>query len=262
MLPARGVIYVAAIGAGRFMMTTPPRTVTDVMWNGRKPVFELRTAQGKKIVATDNHPFHSKEFLAFEKKALGFYLSGHPLDRYGRLAVISTADVADQEERSKVKLAGMVEGYRERPMKTAGGKMAFFELEDRMGRIEVKVRPQQVDNFASVLSSGEPIVLKGMIAYDRRNQDNEDEENASEPTPQILLDEAQLLSDFIRIETRAVMLRIAHERARSVTLTLALDDGAEVQLALGPDFRVEASDPMLAGLEKLFGDRVAELRTA
>jgi DNA polymerase-3 subunit alpha len=196
------------------------------------------------------------------------------------MAVISTADVADQQERSKVKLAGMVEGYRERPMKTGGGKMAFFELEDRMGRIEVKVRPQQVDTFATVLASGEPIVLKGMVAYDRRNQDNEDEENASEPTPQILLDEAQLLSDFIRIETRAVLLRIAHERARNdslqklaellrtcrggcpVTLTLSLDDGAEVQLALGPEFRVEASDPMLAGLEKLFGDRVAELRTA
>jgi len=236
------------------------------------------SASGDRYV--ESAPWDSKELLAFEKKALGFYLSGHPLDRYGRLAVISTADVAEQEERSKVKLAGMVEGYRERPMKTGGGKMAFFELEDRMGRIEVKVRPQQVDNFASVLSSGEPIVLKGMIAYDRRNQDNEDEENASEPTPQILLDEAQLLSDFIRIETRSVMLRIAHERARSeslqklaellrtcrggcpVTLTLSLDDGAEVQLMLGPEFRVEASDPMLAGLEKLFGDRVAELRTA
>jgi DNA polymerase-3 subunit alpha len=235
------------------------------------------TASGDKYV--ESAPWDSKELLAFEKKALGFYLSGHPLDRYGRLAVLSTADIADQPERSKVKLAGMVEGYRERPMKTGGGKMAFFEFEDRMGRIEVKVRPQQVDAFASVLASGEPIVLKGMIAYDRRNQD-EDEENAAEPTPQILLDEAQLLSDFIRVETRAVMLRIAHERARSeslqklaellrtcrggcpVTLTLSLDDGAEVQLSLGPEFRVEASDPMLAGLEKLFGERVAELRTA
>ncbi len=228
----------------------------------------------------DAAPWDSRELLLFEKKSLGFYLSGHPLDRYGRLAVINTADVADQQERSKVKLAGMVEGYRERPMKTGGGKMAFFELEDRMGRIEVKVRPQQVDAFASVLSSGEPIVLKGMIAYDRRNQDEADEDNAAEPTPQILLDEAQLLADFIRTETRGVSLRIAHERARTeqlhklaelfrtcrggcpVTLTLALDDGTEVSLALGQEFRVEASDPMLAGLERLFGDRVAELRTA
>jgi DNA polymerase-3 subunit alpha len=34
-----------------------PRRVEDVMANGRKPVFRLTTAQGKRIVATGNHPF-------------------------------------------------------------------------------------------------------------------------------------------------------------------------------------------------------------
>ena len=29
------------------------------VWNGRKPVFELRTAQGKTITATGNHPFRT-----------------------------------------------------------------------------------------------------------------------------------------------------------------------------------------------------------
>ncbi|WP_456425627.1 DNA polymerase III subunit alpha [Rhodocaloribacter sp.] len=36
-----------------------PRRVTDVVWNGRRPVFELRTALGKRIVATGNHPFRT-----------------------------------------------------------------------------------------------------------------------------------------------------------------------------------------------------------
>ncbi len=221
-------------------------------------------------------PWDLRELLVNEKKALGFYLSGHPLDRYGRLPYTQTDAVADQGERAKVRLAGMVEGYRERPMKT-GGKMAFFELEDRMGRIEVKVRATQVEAYAAVLSSGEPIVLKGMVVYDRRN---EDEEDASEPTPQILLDEAVLLADAIRSETRGVAIRLSQSRARKdhllklaehlkacrggcpVTLTIILDDGAEVQLGLGNEFRVEPSDPMLAGLERLFGEKVAELRTA
>ena len=35
------------------------RRVTDVVWNGRKPVFELRTAQGHGITATGNHPFRT-----------------------------------------------------------------------------------------------------------------------------------------------------------------------------------------------------------
>ena len=33
-----------------------PQRVTDVVWNGRKPTFELRTDQGKRLMATANHP--------------------------------------------------------------------------------------------------------------------------------------------------------------------------------------------------------------
>jgi len=155
--------------------------------------------------------------------------------------------------------------------------MAFFELEDRMGRIEVKARPAQVEAFASILQSGEPLLIKGMLAYDRRNQDDAEEE--TEPTPQIVLDEALPLADAIRAETRSVAIRLSHQRARResldrlaellrtcrggcpVTLTLILEEGVEVQLALGTEFRVEPSDQMLAGLERLFGEKVAELRS-
>jgi DNA polymerase III subunit alpha len=38
-----------------------PRRVLDVIPNGTKPVFELRTAQGKRITATGNHPFRTIE---------------------------------------------------------------------------------------------------------------------------------------------------------------------------------------------------------
>jgi len=37
------------------------RRVTDVVWNGRRRVFRLRTRQGKSIRATDNHPFRTLE---------------------------------------------------------------------------------------------------------------------------------------------------------------------------------------------------------
>src|SRR5690606_12359313 len=35
------------------------RPVTDFIYNGEKPVFELRTRQGKVIRATGNHPFRT-----------------------------------------------------------------------------------------------------------------------------------------------------------------------------------------------------------
>ena len=43
-------------------------------------------------------------------------------------------------------------------------------------------------------------------------------------------------------------------------LVLQLKDGCEAVLALGREYRVEPSDGMLARLEKLFGEKVAELR--
>jgi DNA polymerase-3 subunit alpha len=45
-----------------------------------------------------------------------------------------------------------------------------------------------------------------------------------------------------------------------VMLQLAMADGAEAVLALGKEFRVEIGDPVLAGLERVFGEQVAELR--
>ena len=45
-----------------------------------------------------------------------------------------------------------------------------------------------------------------------------------------------------------------------VTLVPTMNDGAEAILALGKAFRVEVSDEVLSGLEKIFGEQVAELR--
>jgi DNA polymerase III subunit alpha len=52
----RGAFVIHALGEDGKLR---PRQVTDVVWNGRKPVFELRTLQGKRITATDNHPFRT-----------------------------------------------------------------------------------------------------------------------------------------------------------------------------------------------------------
>ena len=41
--------------------TLRSQEVSDVLWNGRKPVFRLTTATGKQITATGNHPFRTLE---------------------------------------------------------------------------------------------------------------------------------------------------------------------------------------------------------
>jgi DNA polymerase-3 subunit alpha len=228
-----------------------------------------------------------REMLVRERQSLGFYVSGHPLDRYAkggtalaRLEARPIAECAQMADWSVVKLAGMVEGYREKMLRDGGGKLAFFELEDLTGRVNVKVRGSQIETYAAVLAKGEPVLVTGKVSFPRRDEDapggEEEPEGAREAT--ILLNEAVVLSDAVRAGTRGMAIRLdatktskedlAHMaevlgEARGscpVTLSLSLPDGAEVVLVLGKDFRVDVGDPVLAGLERVFGEQVAELR--
>jgi DNA polymerase-3 subunit alpha len=225
-------------------------------------------------------PWDLRETLVREKATLGFYVSGHPLDRYGvdlgRYGVVSTSALAGMAPWSRVRAGGMVEGYREKVFKGGGGKLAFFILEDQSGRIEVKVRQNQIETYASVLTSGEPVLVSGKVSFPQQDEGEEADTGPREPT--LLLDEAVPLADAIRAETKHVAIRVNEHRdalehigklrdvlrqspgACAVQLVVQLKDGSEAVLSLAREFRVEPSDAMLGRLEKLFGEKVAELR--
>ncbi|MEM6959977.1 MAG: DNA polymerase III subunit alpha, partial [Myxococcota bacterium] len=69
----------------------------------------------------------SKETLRREKATLGFYVSGHPLDRYAdelkRFCNVTTESIENLERNFRVNLGGAVEGYRERRTR-AGATLA------------------------------------------------------------------------------------------------------------------------------------------
>ncbi len=225
-------------------------------------------------------PWDLREALVREKQSIGFYVSGHPLDRYGvelsRFEVVSTAALAGKDPWARVRVGGMVEGYRERIFKGGGGKVAFFILEDQSGRVEVKVRQQQIETYAGVLTSNEPVLVSGKVSFPQQDEDADTEAGSREPT--LLLDEAVPLADAIRAETKHVAIHRREQRAGrehidrlrdvlraspgacTVQLVVQLKDGSEAVLMLGREYRVEPSDGMLARLEKLFGEKVAELR--
>jgi DNA polymerase III subunit alpha len=223
-------------------------------------------------------PWDLRETLVREKQSLGFYVSGHPLDRYGldlsRLGVVPAGSLGGMPPWTKVRVGGMVEGYREKIFKGGGGKLAFFILEDTNGRIEVKVRQNQIETYAHVLTAGEPVLISGKLSFPQQ-EDGEESEGPREPT--LLLDMAESLSDAIRLETKHVAIHVNERRADRdhlsrlarvlaespgacpVQLFIRFEDGNEAVLAL-PRYRVEPNDGMLARLEKLFGEKVAELR--
>jgi DNA polymerase-3 subunit alpha len=222
--------------------------------------------------------------LVREQKALGFFVSGHPLERYvkgagglAKLEAVPVASLATQADWAVVRVVGTVEGYRERIFKDGGGKIAFLELEDLTGRVTCKVRGNQIDAYAPILTSGDPVLITGKVSFPFRESDSEqEEEGPREPT--LFVNEAVRLADSVKNDTKQVHIRLLAEKTspgqldrmsdvlrRSegtcpVTLVLALRDGGEAILALGKSHRVEVSDEVLSGLEKIFGEQVAELR--
>ena len=86
--------------------------------------------------------------LVRERQSLGFYVSGHPLERYvkGRGAALASSSATPlRRVRGDGRLGGREarrdgRGLPREIFKDGGGKVAFFELEDLTGRVNVKVR--------------------------------------------------------------------------------------------------------------------------
>ena len=222
-------------------------------------------------------PWDSREQLAREKATLGFYVSGHPLDRYQsellRFCDGTTATIATLDTRKSITVGGSVEGYRERRTKL-GHTMAFFHIEDSVGRIEVIVRPRPLEKegLREALKSGEPVLLTGKIKHE---QDRNNEEAALEP--KILLEDVVILSDALHQKTTAVRVKLSvdevdRDKLTSLRAMLERFPGpcpVSLEVAAQGDWRVnidetglyvDPSDALVSSLERIFGQKVCELR--
>jgi DNA polymerase-3 subunit alpha len=214
-----------------------------------------------------------KQLLAFEKEALGFYVSGHPLDRYrGDLMRYATAGTADfgggTKGQGEHSIGGIVSQYREMITKK-GDKMARFMLEDAAGTLEVIAFPKTFEKTRSVLVCDEPILCKG-------NVKNEGTAEASEW--KMILDSAEPLSQLREQKTSRVDIHLnadvltqdqidelktilanAQRGACTPFVRLKIAQRSETVIALPEAWAVSPTEDLLTRLERLFGDRVATL---
>jgi DNA polymerase-3 subunit alpha len=105
------------------------------------------------------------ERLAEEFKAIGFYLSGHPLDDYmgalKRKQVLTLDEVIARAKRGAavVKMAGTVSGRQERKS-ARGNRFAFVQLSDPTGQYEVTMFSDTLEASREFLETGSQIVLQ------------------------------------------------------------------------------------------------------
>jgi DNA polymerase-3 subunit alpha len=103
--------------------------------------------------------------LSYEKDALGFYITGHPLAQFEKnLVRLISHNVSELDEEkdfnSEIRIAGIISSLK--PLKTKKDeRMASFFLEDLSGRIEVVAFPESYKKYYEYLREDGLVWLKG-----------------------------------------------------------------------------------------------------
>jgi DNA polymerase-3 subunit alpha len=115
--------------------------------------------------------FTDKEKLAGEKEMLGFWVTGHPLDRYeDKIAELSTHDTSTLEGLNKgveVKLCGVLTGIT-RKRNREGKPWATMMVEDRGGSVEALVFATSYERLAPEVMEDQ-VVLVTALALPEEN---------------------------------------------------------------------------------------------
>ena len=112
----------------------------------------------------DIQEWDDKTLLMFEKEALGFYISGHPLSRYEdllrRYANADAVTINEVEGTKAVRIGGIIIGHK--PFRTKKGDlMAFVTLEDLNGSVEVVVFPKVYETVGDALVIDKAVIIEG-----------------------------------------------------------------------------------------------------
>ena len=114
-------------------------------------------------------PPWSEEFqLAGEKETLGFYLTGHPLNRYlNELTHFTTCRIAELHPafHKTARAAGIIANIRTRQTKR-GDRIAIFTLDDGSSQIEVVCFSECFHKYRHLLTEDQMVIAEGEVGID------------------------------------------------------------------------------------------------
>ena len=233
---------------------------------GQMSLFDMVSEEQKEefqIRMPDVGEYTKENLLGFEKEVLGVYVSGHPLeeymDRWKKNITAVTTDFALDEESGAAKvhdgesvvIGGMITGKTIKYTKN-NKVMAFLQIEDLLGTVEVVVFPNVYERSGEVLQEDAKIFISG-------HADVGDDRAGKLICDRIIPFDAGRKELWIQFPNQASCL----EREQELLTMLADSDGkdpvvlyaaAEKSVKRLPAGRNVNADPELIGkLEKSFG---------
>jgi len=145
------------------------------------------------VTYPDIPEFSHYELLAMEKEMTGLYLSGHPLERFASTSkslrcdkisdinnAVADGDKSKYRDGKTVTLLGLVASKKEKLTKSET-RMAFVNLEDETGEIELIVFPNVYEANVSKLQPGAVLGIAGEISVKEAFENDNGEEQKEEP---------------------------------------------------------------------------------
>ncbi|MFZ0394601.1 MAG: DNA polymerase III subunit alpha, partial [Terracidiphilus sp.] len=181
-------------------------------------LFDEAPAPGRR---TDDLPhaadWEESERLANEKEVLGFFVSGHPLDKYAEKlhnlpGVISVAEALERKPPERawgrqsdpaddIQVAGMIHGLRVQKSRRDQKLYAQAQLEDATGQIDLICFSREYDRLAEQLKMEAPVLIRGTLMGEE------------DSAPKISIISIQALDDVqVKLPT-GVRIRINLDRA-------------------------------------------------
>jgi DNA polymerase III subunit alpha len=208
--------------------------------------------------------WEESQLLACEKEVLGFYITGHPLARYGRqLRLYTTANTETLgafRDGDKVSLGGVV--FKSRLQTTRkGDRMAFVTLEDVQGQVDVIMFPEVYKEYGAALEIDQPVLVRGVVDWDEDSPKIIADrivplaEASGRLSPQVHIDLQTLgLTHDLLSQLRSILE--ASPGPSPVYLHLLFPDEHEVVLLPEERLQVVPSEQLVHHIEALFGQEV------
>lgn len=119
-----------------------------------------------------------KERMSLEKEFLGVYVTEHPMNFYPSSCELGLKEIELQTEGIS-EIYGCIENLSIKARKKDGAKMAFFDLSDKTGAIEVCVFTKAYHSAEEFLKEGNVVRIKGKIQ--EKEVENETDDESEEP---------------------------------------------------------------------------------
>jgi len=215
-------------------------------------------------------PWAEEVWLNGEKETLGLYLTGHPINRFlAEIKHYATGRLVSLQATSKDKTTvavGLVLGVRIMVNKR-GRRWALVTLDDKSARMDIRLFPDDYDNFAELLVSDAILVCSGQVSFDEYS-------GGLTMTARDIMTVADARENYVTsVDVNVNKTKVGESFISKFTdiLTPYKDgtcpirlfyqrDEAKAMLELGVQWRVTPADPLLHELKTLLGNEDVTLR--